>query len=234
MKQILLAGCLFLFILNSSGQTYQVFKGDTINHKDKKGLKQGLWRKYYMTDTLCSETHFIDDKPSGISRTWYESGKLKGEVKFEKKNSLNNATTYFENGKIMALGFYKGQLKDSTWTYYQESTDTISTVEQYKNGVPYGSWKTFYKNGQLAHELNYVAGKKDGKVKEFSEDGKLIFEIQYKSGLEEGLSVLYYPDGRIREKGMYKKGERDGTWQQFETDGKLIKETKYKNGFEVK
>ena len=232
MRRITMSGILCLITIITFGQPFQVFKGDTINRKDNKGLKQGTWRKYYRTDTLCSETIFKDDKPVGITRTWYESGKLKGEVRNEGKDKLSAGVTYFENGKKMAEGYFRNQLKDSIWIYFQETGDTISSIEQYKNGIPHGSWKVFYKNGVLAHELNYVNGEKHGQVKEFNEEGKVIFEIQYKNGKENGLSVLYYPDGKLREKGNYKNGERDGKWQQFDADGKVVKEVGYKNGVE--
>ena len=68
-------------------KSFQVFKGDTINCEDVKGLKQGVWKKYYRNNTLCSETMFTNNKPSGISRTWYESGKLKAEVFFHLMHS---------------------------------------------------------------------------------------------------------------------------------------------------
>lgn len=91
-------------LLSAQKNTYQVFKGDTINRTDAKGLKQGLWRKYYRTDTLCSETWFKNNKPTGISRTWYENGKLKAEVVFEKNSPKGKAVSFYESGKVMARG----------------------------------------------------------------------------------------------------------------------------------
>ncbi len=232
MKRIILAALLSIYSVFSFSQSFQVYKGDTINRKDSKGMKQGKWQKYYRTDTLCSETIFKDDKPVGITRTWYESGKLKGEVRFEGKGKLAKVTTYFESGKILAKGFYNNQLKDSVWIYYQAATDSISTIEHYKNGAADGVWKVFYQNGVLAHEVSYSKGEKDGIVKEYNDEGRLIFEIQYKNGKENGPSVLYYPEGKLREKGIYKNGERDGKWQQFDETGVVVKEVIYKNGEE--
>ena len=162
MRNIILVLGLLLSV-SSFSQDFKVFKGDTINRKDAKGLKQGVWRKYYRTDTLCSETRFLNDKPVGISKTWYDSGKIKAVVQFGKNSLRGEGSSYFEGGKIMARGIYHGQQKDSIWIYYHEIADTISALEMYKNGIPEGAWKVFYEDGVLAHELNYKKGKKEGK-----------------------------------------------------------------------
>ena len=51
--------------LQSNGQSYKVFKGDTINRLDKQGKKQGLWRKYYSNDSLFSQGVFKDNIHTG-------------------------------------------------------------------------------------------------------------------------------------------------------------------------
>lgn len=217
---------------SATAQQFQVFKGDTINRKDLKGLKQGTWRKYYRTDTLCSETFFVNDKPVGISRTWYESGKLKAEVVFGKNSLKGKGISYYENGKVLARGNYLGQKKDSTWIYFHEKVDTISAIENYKNGVEDGIWKTFYENGKAAQELTYLKGKKNGVVKQYNIDGALIFTMIYVNGVEEGESILYYADGKVRQKGIYKNGQREGKWLWYDKNGAVSDESLFINGVE--
>ena len=213
-------------------QPFHVHKGDTINRTDASGKKQGLWRKYYRSDSLYSETVFKDDKPVGTARTWYETGGLKAEVSFG-KNGRGKGISYFEDGKKMASGNYLGTVKDSTWVYWHEKADTISAIENYKSGKPEGRWQVFYETGILAHEVPYVNGKKHGTVKQYNEDGRLIFEINYVNGVEEGPSTLYYTNGSVREKGIYKNGERDGSWKLFDDKGAVQGEIVYKNGVEI-
>src|SRR5436190_2889846 len=166
-KQIVLVMACCLHIFFTKAQDYQVYKGDTLNRKDTKGLKQGEWRKYYRTDTLCSQTFFKDNKPVNVSRTWYENGKLKAAVTFDKANSKRaTGVTYYESGKLMAKGIYTNQQKDSTWIYYGEN-DSIKSIEIYKNGVPDKTWKVFYENGKPAEETVYLNGKKEGMHKEY-------------------------------------------------------------------
>jgi antitoxin component YwqK of YwqJK toxin-antitoxin module len=69
LKWISILGCFLCFSL-AQGQTFQVFKGDTINRRDKEGKKQGIWRKYYSNDTLCSESTFKYGRHTGEFKTW--------------------------------------------------------------------------------------------------------------------------------------------------------------------
>jgi antitoxin component YwqK of YwqJK toxin-antitoxin module len=72
------------------------------------GERHGQWFSFYPNGTMWSELHF--DK--GL------------------RNGPNN--TFFENGKPRYTGFYKDDLVDSTWTYY-DSTGTKVEVLNYKN-----------------------------------------------------------------------------------------------------
>jgi len=220
------------FAVAQGGGSYQVFKGDTINRTDARGLKQGLWRKYYRTDTLCSETLFKNDKPYGVSRTWYENGKLKAEVIFETKDVRRAAgVSFYETGKVMARGRYYEQKKDSVWTFYGEN-DSIKAIERYVKGLPDGEWSVFYEDGRLAETKTYVKGKRDGLYRQFNLNGKLIFEMRYKADVEDGAVRIYHADGSKREEGMYIKGLKEGPWTTFDTSGKVVNRIVFVKGVE--
>jgi antitoxin component YwqK of YwqJK toxin-antitoxin module len=72
------------------------------------GERHGQWFSFYPNGTMWSELHF--DK--GL------------------RHGPNN--TFFENGKPRYTGFYKDDLVDSTWTYY-DSTGIKVEVLNYKN-----------------------------------------------------------------------------------------------------
>jgi antitoxin component YwqK of YwqJK toxin-antitoxin module len=218
--------------LAQTGGSYQVFKGDTINRTDSRGLKQGLWRKYYRTDTLCSETLFKNNKPYGVSRTWNENGKLKAEVVFETKDPRRaSGVSFYENGKVMARGRYFDQKKDSVWVFYGEN-DSIKAIERYVKGLAEGEWSVFYEDGRLAEIKTYVKGKREGHYRQFNLNGNLIFEMQYKADVEDGPVRIFYGDGSKREEGMYRKGLKEGTWTYFDSSGKVLNRVVFVNGVE--
>lgn len=218
----------------SQKQDFVVFKGDTINRKDTGGLKQGVWRKFYRTDTLCAETWFRNDKPYGVSRTWYESGKLKAEVFFDVKNPVRSkCISYYENGKVMGRGNYNNQKKDSIWLYYAEN-DSLKSVEQYLKGKANGKWVVYYENGKVAEEKNYVNGRREGLYRQFNTDGTLLFEMNYKDDLEDGPVRLFHYNAKPKASGSYRKGLKEGTWLELDPSGAIISNEVYRAGKLVK
>jgi antitoxin component YwqK of YwqJK toxin-antitoxin module len=54
-----------------------LFSQISVNQTDKKGKKQGLWRKNYDDGIIRYEGSFKDDQPDGIFRYYNELGKIK-------------------------------------------------------------------------------------------------------------------------------------------------------------
>ena len=73
-KIVTVATALLAFHL-STAQTFQVFKGDTINRISKNGKQEGIWRKYYKNDSLFSEGSYKNGIRVGVHRTFYMNGK---------------------------------------------------------------------------------------------------------------------------------------------------------------
>ncbi|HMW09409.1 MAG TPA: hypothetical protein PKI54_04135, partial [Bacteroidia bacterium] len=114
MKIIAVIFYLLFFTGIIHAQTFVVFKGDTINRKDTKGLKQGVWKKFYRTDSLFSVTTFKDNKQTGTTKFFYESGKIKSTLIWKKPGQFAFAESFFEEGKKMSDGYYLNEQKDST------------------------------------------------------------------------------------------------------------------------
>ena len=57
--------------------------------------------------------------------------------------------------------------------------------------------KTYYPNGKLQSEGEYLNGKKHGEYKEFYYNGTTWKEWNYSFGKEQGISTWYFDDGTI-------------------------------------
>ncbi|MFM7767500.1 MAG: hypothetical protein ACKO9S_06545, partial [Bacteroidota bacterium] len=79
-------------------QSFKVFKGDTINRTDAKGLKQGVWKKYYENDQLFSSSMFKDGKAIGTTTTFYRSSEKQSEMLHQKDGKTSYMTMYWPNG----------------------------------------------------------------------------------------------------------------------------------------
>jgi len=220
--------CLASFF--AGAQTFQVFKGDTINRRDAKGLQQGTWRKYYKNDTLASEMHFRSGRHDGIFRTYSETGKLLTEVKYRPGyQEIGDATIFYENGTVKAKGKYINKQKDSAWTYYDEK-GILSSSESYIKGKKNGFAKVYFPDGKVAEETVYKNGVMNGPHREFYPDGTQKVVALTKNGEYEGLVTLMYPSGKIMEQGKYVGGFREGKWIVNKDDGTLDHEENYRHG----
>ncbi|MEZ5068366.1 MAG: hypothetical protein R2847_07665 [Bacteroidia bacterium] len=219
-------------MMNASAQTFMVFKGDTINRKDSKGQKQGVWKKYYRNDQLFSETVFKDDKQTGTTSFYYESGKLKSQLNWKNPVCLHQQFLILKMERKCQRDFIKMK-KDSTWRYYTPD-EKLSAIENFKDGKRHGKWFTYYPEGGKVEEKTFVKDKlKRPYIKYFS-DGKPMMTATYKDDKLTGKFVVYTVDGKPYNSGNYVKGERVGKWVLCDDKGNPWIESTYRNGFEVK
>src|SRR5204862_5434000 len=123
----------FAFTITCSAQTYQVFKRDTINRRDKNNVPQGIWKKYYPTDTLFSECVYDKGKRVGTCKTYYKNGKSQSVLKYRGMTDACDAQIFYEDGNLKAKGKYIDKAKDSAWTYYDDF-GKITSTEFYLKG----------------------------------------------------------------------------------------------------
>ncbi len=223
---------LFLFLLiatSASAQKYNVFKGDTINRTDVKGLKQGIWKKYYSNDVLFSEGVYKDGKHTGTFNTYYKSGKRQSILKFRGTSEINDAEIFSEDSGLMAKGKYIDRIKDSLWVYY-DRMGKKSSEEFYIKGKKEGTWKLYYPNGKISRSVVYKKDVENGVYKEFFMDGTPKVEGVMKNGGFEGVLTIYHPTGKVWQKGLYKNGLKEGKWPRYLENGELEREEIYKAG----
>ncbi|MBK7967994.1 MAG: toxin-antitoxin system YwqK family antitoxin [Bacteroidetes bacterium] len=230
-KVMLLAGLMIAFhVISVEAQTYKIFKGDTINRTDAKGLKQGPWRRYYDNDQLFSETIFKNGKPQGNTNTFYKSGKKQAVLVNSADGKTARMTSFWENGKIKAVGKYINQEKDSTWNYYSENDTLLTAIENYKLGKAHGIWKTFYPTGKISDEITYVNGLKEGPIKRYFTNGSIKVDGRYKADTFEGTIVHFHMNGKPYIKGQYKNGLKEGEWLYLNENGVRDSSETYRYG----
>ncbi len=226
-RSILCFLIIFVISFSANSQKFEIdkFKKDTINKLDKKGLKQGLWRKYYTNNNPKYEGVFKDDYRVGQFKFYYENGKLQAISVFSEKGLKAKTAQYYENGKLLSVGNYYNQKKDSTWKLYSNS-GVVVAEETYKNDIKTGTWKTYYLSGKLYEVFWYQDDLLNGLYKSFFEDGKTKFEVTYVKGNIEGKATYYTPTGLIFESGSYSKSLKVGVWLVYSENGSInIKET---------
>ena len=123
-----------LFILSvAHAQSFKIYKGDTINKLDSKGLKQGVWMKFDKNNKRTSEGKFLNNVRIGKFKSFNEDGKLQAERTYGLDGKKSRMTVFYDGGKIRAKGNLIEEMKDSTWLYYND-LGTLVSEEFYVKG----------------------------------------------------------------------------------------------------
>ena len=202
----------------------------TINQVDDQGHKQGNWRTVDEAGNLKFEGAFINDIPVGTFTFYYPDGKIRAvSVMFD--NGKRSRTKLFHpNGRLMGEGNYLNKVKDSTWNYYSDFDGVRLSSEYYIEGALDGNVVNYYPQGDVAEEIPYKMGLKDGVWKQYFTDGKLKLKATYINDMLEGMMFVYYQNGVPEVSGIYKNNFKDGPWLYFTDKGVAYKKETFLKG----
>lgn len=206
-------------------------EGQALNQTDKSGKKQGHWIRNYPDGSIMYDGYFIDDKPAGEFKRYYEDGKLKSLMTFSKNGSEASASLFYQNGFIASKGKYLNQLKEGTWQFFSDSEEgLLISDEEYLNDKRNGSLRIFYPDSTVAEMINYKNGIKNGEWIKYYPDGSIIFRTNYVNGKLNGNFEAFFKDGKLEVSGRYKSGLRDGLWMINNKDGSPRFRVEYADG----
>ena len=105
-------------------------------------------------------------------------------------NSINKLTTLdglpytgrcavYQDGDKKSVQQYLNGVDYGTWIFYY-SNGKIETRGKFKNGMRVGKWKYYYQSGNIKQLSRYSElGEREGKWIEYDEDGKVTTSIIY-------------------------------------------------------
>ncbi|PIP54157.1 MAG: hypothetical protein COX07_06850 [Bacteroidetes bacterium CG23_combo_of_CG06-09_8_20_14_all_32_9] len=208
-----------------------IINRERINHIDKLGLKQGVWKTFHPNDKIAVESNYLNDTLNGYYKEFDMSGKL---VKLEKyfsgqllSDSLNVETNpikwvedFYDNGKIKFRGGYKCGVPIGLHKEYPRDGTVIMAKEYDKNGI-------FLGEGAVNEN-----DKKQGVWKYYYESGEIKARGVFKDNLKTGEWIFYYEDGKIEQRGKYNNDKPTGLWTWFYTNGNKWREENMEKGLE--
>ena len=101
-------------------------------------------------------------------------------------------------------------------TYF--TNGVIAHDIDYVDGV-YRRFTARFDNGQLASEQTYVDGKIDGSEHGFFRDGAKAYDIQHRAGASAGTWTHWHPNGQKASEQHFVDGQRDGQAYNWRADG---------------
>lgn len=151
-------------VIESNGESYNIYDNDTVNRIDKKGRKQGKWISilYPFLDNNCHNNpnyidYYKDDNPIGTSEYYGFTGEQLSE-RIVWQDSLNAYYQRYNNGKLMEEGYMINEMKNSEWKEYDQKKGYLKFKGHYNCGKKEGLWQEFKRNGKMIKEIEYIEG----------------------------------------------------------------------------
>ena len=208
---------------NQSGELVEV-----INYN--LGKKSGYTFRYEYNNpqqpgkkSLISKELYINDKKEGKSWYYYKTGELKEVVNYTDGRREGYAKEFNKDSVVISLKQYKDN--------YLVSRERINREDD--TGLKQGTHKTFYSNGTVKKEVNYLDGQFHGYYREFDENGRLVQTLRYERGAvieeidEEARELIdfkrtYDEQGRLVFSGGYREETPIGIHRFYDTTGVVV------------
>ena len=93
--------------------------------------------------------------------------------------------------------------------------------------------QSFFSNGNLEYEAEYVNGKLDGASKVWLEDGTLYSISKYSNNLPHGIWKIFHPNGKLMFEVNYEYGQKHGVEKWYYDNGNLKSDQKFDSGISI-
>lgn len=128
------------------------------------------------------------DCPAGTMQSSNSSGKNADIIACVKKGSKGfnpHGPTVFLSPRGMkeSEGPSEDGFRTGLWTFYDEQGRKTGTAT-FKHSNFHGDVVALHENGKVKKVEQYVDGLREGSVKEFAEDGKLVKQTEYRNNRE--------------------------------------------------
>ncbi|MBO7493459.1 MAG: hypothetical protein J6T87_04875 [Bacteroidales bacterium] len=151
-------------------------------------------------------------------------------VNFTDKNGKKQGVwKKYEQGKLLYEGQFKDDVPFGTFKYYYDN-GKLKSVTEFLQGVHKVRTVIYYENGKKASEGAYIDQQKDGLWRYYTNKDTLIKEESYSEGKRSGLWRTYSPDGILLEESDYSNDKRSGLFKTYYLNGKVSLEETYLNG----
>lgn len=135
----------------------------------------------------------------------------------------------YENGKLMYEGQFKDDVPFGTFKYYY-ADGKLKSVTEFVQGVHKVRTTMYHENGCKASEGAYIDQQKDGEWRYYSDRDTLIKVENYKEGNRHGLWQTYSTSGVMLEESDYLNNKRNGVSKSYYLNGQVQLEANYVGG----
>lgn len=147
------------------------------------------------------------------------NGKAEGEVRL-----------FDINGNLILIGNLKNNQRNGFfYDLDPDSGDTIRIVE-FRNNLREGKALSYFQDGTLSQESNFVNNQLEGTVISYFEEGVVRDRTTFKNNKPEGLSEAFFLNGKPKTKINFLAGQYHGPYEEYDENGQLVLSTNYSRG----
>jgi antitoxin component YwqK of YwqJK toxin-antitoxin module len=143
---------MFVVVISSSGQA--LLKDDGLYYNKQGKVYTGIGYEYYADSTIRSESTIVDGKLEGMTKIFFENGKLE-EIRSFKKGMMHGKWEKWNKDQVrVAEANYKNNLKDGKWFVWDDK-GTLRYDMTYEQGKKVGTWYMYDDKGKLTDKKSY-------------------------------------------------------------------------------
>lgn len=161
----------------------------------------------------------------------YVDGKLKAQGELKDGKAVGLWEIYNDYGICIARGaFDENEEKTGEWSLFDEQ-GRVKEVGTYVAGKSEGPLRLYHDNGMLSVETTMKNGEIHGEYRKYNRYGAQIEFYTYVDGKYEGDGFTYYPTGNkyVNYKIPYTDNKANGKVLHYYANGTLMEEISYKN-----
>ena len=151
-----------------------------VNHKlysteYQDGMKHGYEESYHKTKEIKTKRLYYKGQSHGPFVQYYSSGEIRETRNYDRGYIVGERKVFYKNGSVWFSEKYSEPSSEDRESNVRQSQFIVET-SRLKYGV------TYYQNGQIQSERNYINGKLDGLVHRYLPDGSLFSQVEWKKG----------------------------------------------------
>ena len=170
---------------------YLKFEGEYLN-----GKRNGKGKEYILIQCYCHPNIFEGEYLNGKRNGWgkyydennlvfeceYLNGKKNGKaIQYDEYRKFLYKAIYLDDKLVRKLDKYYDELiiEEGTGIAKEYKNEILIYKGEYYNGLRNGKGKEYDQEGNLIYEGEFLRGEREGEGKEYNEYGKLIFEGEF-------------------------------------------------------
>jgi uncharacterized protein len=213
------------------GNYIGIFKDRTIafTGKFKNSKPEGLFHFYYFNGKIRHTQIYENGLENGPFTYWDESGVLDECGELKNDTLEGNHFTWWNYNTLRSKTFYKNGKRAGLDCYYYKN-GAVNRISEYKDDKS-ESMKSFYENGKIEQIGQYKEGFEVGTWKEYYKDGQLK-SIKYYSnsiGVKEKRDIRKYVNTIAENNNSFPIG----IWLEYDSVGNVITKTYHDDSFKI-